>query len=219
MAGVFLAMLSVAIQGLGAFTYDGRWDRLFRGESGRITSPWDMARSPIAWQIRQRVLHLAVPAIADRHAVVRDHILVVGGPEGSRASFVGEGPLVAGSEATLGDVALEGGARVLLDTVELRAVGDGIFLRVREGARQRRLELRVAGRGRGTLAVSEGGFWNATPRTSTEGASGDFRIRHPYFYPESGGGDLRVTLRAGSVEVRSLALVPPGEPENVIRLQ
>jgi hypothetical protein len=218
MAGVVLALLSVGIQALGAFSYDGRWDRLFRGESGRITSPWDIAASPIAWQIRQRVLHLAVPAIADRHAVLREHVLVVGGTEGSRVAFVGEGPLVTGSELTLGDVALEGGARVLLDTVELRAAGDGIFLRVREGARQRRLELRIAGRGRGTLAVSEGGFWNTTPRTATEVVGGDFRIRHPYFYPESGGGDLRVTLRAGTVEIRSLALVPPGEGENAIRL-
>jgi len=143
---------------------------------------------------------------------------VVGGPEGSRATFVGEGPLVTGAEGRLGDVALEGGARVVLDTVELGAAGDGIFLRVRDGARQRRLQLRIAGRGQGTLAVSEGSFWNTTPRTSTQVASGDFRIRHRYFYPESGGGDLRVTWRAGIVEIRSLALVPPGEPENVIRL-
>lgn len=218
MAGVLLATVSVAVQVLGAFTYDGRWDRLFRGESGRITNPWAVSDSPIVWQISQRVVHLAVPAIADRHAIVREHVLVVGGPEGTRVAFVGEGPLVTGSETTLGDVTLEGGARVLLDTVELRAAGDGIFLRVREGARQRRLELRIAGRGRGTLAVSEASFWNATPRTSTETVSGDFRVRHPYFYPESGGGDLRVTLRSGTVAIRTLSLVPPGEGENVIRL-
>ncbi len=218
MAGMLLAMLSVAIQALGAFSYDGRWDRLFGVAPGRVTRPWDIADSPIAWQIRQRVLHLAVPAIADRHAVLREHVLVVGGPEGSRVTFVGEGPLVTGSETTLGDAALEGSARVLLDTVELRAVGDGILVRVLEGARQRRLELRIAGRGRGTLAVSEGSFWNLTPRTSTQVVGGDFRIRHPYFYPESGGGDLRVRLGSGVVEIRTLSLVPPGEPENVIRL-
>jgi hypothetical protein len=218
MAGVVLATLSVAIQALGALSYDGRWDRLFGGGPGRVERPWDIADSPIAWQLRQRVLHLALPAITDRHAVLREHVLVVGGPEGSRVTFVGEGPLVTGSETTLGDTALEGGARVLLDTVELRAVGDGVLLRVREGARQRRLELRIAGRGQGTLAVSEGSFWNTAPRTSMQVVGGDFRIRHPYFYPESGGGDLRVTLRSGSVEIRSLSLVPPGEPENALRL-
>lgn len=217
-AGVVLAVLSVAIQALGAFTHDGRWDRLFRGESGRITSPWNVADSPIAWHLRRRVVHLAVPAIVDRHAVVRDHVLLVGGTEGSRVTFAGEGPLVTGSETTLGDVVLEGGARVLLDTVELRSVGDGIFLRLRDGARQRRLELRISGRGRGTLEVSEASFWSVTPRTSTEAVSGDFRIRHRYFYPESGGGDLRVTLQSGSVEIRTLSLVPPGDGENVIRL-
>jgi hypothetical protein len=89
---------------------------------------------------------------------------------------------------------------------------------VRDGARQRRLELRISGRGRGTLAVSEASFWSVTPRVSTEVVTGDFRIRHAYFYPESGGGDLRVTLQSGNVEIRALSLVPPGDGENVIRI-
>ena len=67
--------------------------------------------------------------------------------------------------------------------------------------------------------MAEGGFWNPSPRVSPYPVGGSFRIRHPYFYAESGGGDLRVSLKAGSVEIQSVSLVPPGEPENVIRLQ
>jgi hypothetical protein len=217
--GVAVAALSVAIQMLGAFGYDGRWDRLHRGAGGRIVNVWDVVESPIAFQLRERVLHLALPSVADRRVILREHLMVVAGPEGSRVAFAGDRPLVSGAETTLGDVAFLEGARVALDKLELRAPGDGLFLRVPEGARPRRLELRLAGRGRGTLEISEGSFWNASPRLVSQAASGDFRVRHLFFYPESGGGDLRVTLRSGSLDIRSIGLVPPGEPENVIRLQ
>jgi len=230
MPGVVVAVASVAIQALGAFAYDGRWDRLHRDEAGRLAPRvlWDVAESPIAFQLRERALRFAVPAAVDRRLVFREHPLVLAGPSGSRMAFVGPGPtapkgsggpLVTGADSTLGDVILQGGARVVLDKLELRATGDGLFLRVSEGARARRLELRAAGRGQGTLAVAESGFWNPRPRVSPYPVSGAFRLRHPYFYTESGGGDLRVSLKAGSVDIQSVSLVPPGEPENVIRLQ
>jgi hypothetical protein len=46
-----------------------------------------------------------------------------------------------------------------------------------------------------------------------------FSVRHPYYYPESGGPDLLVALGrdAGEAELSSVALVPPNDPENVIR--
>jgi len=46
-----------------------------------------------------------------------------------------------------------------------------------------------------------------------------FRLRLPYYFPESGGPDLRVSLRSGGpIAIESVALVPPDEPENVLRL-
>ena len=221
MPGVLVAVASVAIQALGAFAYDGRWDRIHRDEAGRLPPRvlWEVAESPIAFQLGERALRFTVPTVVDRRLVFREHPIVLAGSSGSRVAFVGPGALVTGAESTLGDVILLGGSKVALDKLELRAPGDGVFLRVSEGARARRLELRVTGRGQGTLTVAEGGFWNPAPRVSPYPVGGAIRLRHAYFYPESGGGDLRLVLKAGSVDLQTVSLVPPGEPENVIRLQ
>jgi hypothetical protein len=56
------------------------------------------------------------------------------------------------------------------------------------------------------------------PQWRDRAVSGSFRLRLPYHYPESGGADLRVALRStGAVALESVALVPPSEPENVLR--
>ena len=45
------------------------------------------------------------------------------------------------------------------------------------------------------------------------------RLQLPYHFAESGGPDLRVTLRSGGrVAIESVALVPPTEPDVVLRL-
>jgi hypothetical protein len=48
---------------------------------------------------------------------------------------------------------------------------------------------------------------------------GSFRIEHPYQYPTSGGPDLAVALGAGGpVELESITLAAPGDPDHPIRL-
>jgi hypothetical protein len=82
----------------------------------------------------------------------------------------------------------------------------------------RRLELRIAGSGSGTLAVGESTFWTST-RWSEKAVRGAFDVRRPWTYADSAGGDIRVASHgSGSVEIESVALVPPGEPDDVIRL-
>jgi hypothetical protein len=89
---------------------------------------------------------------------------------------------------------------------------------VPEGSWPRRLEVRVAGKGQGTLGFGEGDFGKET-RWRDRPVSGSFRLRLPYNYLESGCADLRVTLRSGGpIAIESVALVPPSEPERVIRL-
>jgi len=66
--------------------------------------------------------------------------------------------------------------------------------------------------------VCEGDFGKEA-RWRDRAVSGSFRLRLPYYFPESGGADLRVSLRSGGpVSLESVALVPPTEPEKVIRL-
>ena len=214
-----LAVLSVGVQALGAFAYDGRWDRLHGGPSADASAAvWSVLDSPIAFQAREKTAHLALPGIEGRRLVVRSRVVAPSGTAGSFVSFAKAEPRPAGVDRTIGALRLEGGARVEGGRLELRAVGDGLGFRVHEGAWPRRLELRVAGRGSGTLGIGESAFVRET-RWRERAVAGSFRLRLPYHYSESGGPDVRVSLRAGGpVAIESVALVPPTDPENVLRL-
>jgi hypothetical protein len=82
----------------------------------------------------------------------------------------------------------------------------------------RRLEIRIVGRGTGRICVAESGSGSGT-RWRDETVAGPFRLRVPYYFEDSGGADVRVVLRGnGQVSIESVALVPPTEPEDVLRL-
>ena len=212
-----LALASVAVQALGAITYDGRWDRLHR-EAGGDRATWDVERSPILFQAHERVARMARPGLEGRRLVVRERVVAPAGASGSFLSFAKAVPAPTGVDATMSAVRFEAGARAVAGRLELKAPGDGLGFRVPEGARPRRLEIRIAGRGTGTLGLGEGDFSTET-RWRERAVSGSFRFRLPYYHPESGGADLRVTLRSGGpIAIESVALVPPAEPEDVLRL-
>jgi hypothetical protein len=214
-----LVLVSVGIQVLGAVTYDGRWDRLYRGPGGELgSSAWDVRHSPIPFQARERVARVARPGLEGGRLVVRERVLAPEGATGSFLSFAKTPPAPTGVERTMSAVRLEAGARVASGRLELRAPGDGLCFRVPAGARLRRLEVRVNGQGKGTVGLEESGSANATRRRD-RAVSGSFRLRLPYFFADSGGPDLRLSLRSGGpIAIESVALVPPSEPENVIRL-
>lgn len=216
-----LAAVSIAVQALGAFAYDYRWERLHqRADADRTAALWDARIAPIPFYVRQGVLVLAAPYLKGRQAVVREHPVVLGDTPGSLVTFAGEAPKVAGSETTFEDVHLQRGARVADGRLRLRGRWDALFLRVAEAARIRPLELRIAGRGRGPLYVGERTFWS-DPRYATYSASGTFLVRHPYQYASSGGGDVTVTVGRGNgeVEIEWVALVPPGDPLRPHRIE
>jgi hypothetical protein len=215
-----LAALSVAVQALGAFAYDYRWERL-RQRPVASTHPelWDLTHSPIAYYAARRLVVPTMPAVVDGRVVLREHPIVIAGPRGSRVTFSADALRVEGADETMEDVHEERGARVEGSRLRLRGRYDGLFLRVTPGARSRPLELRLVGEGSGTLYVGERGFWSPSVKWTPYPVSGRFRIRHPYTFATSGGPDVSVTLaRApGTAELESVALVPPNEPEGVIR--
>ena len=219
LGGTLLVVASIAIQALGLVTYDGRWDRLTRDARGGLAAvAWAPERSPLVFQWRERVVRPSLPGLEGKRIVVREHALVRGGESGSFVSFR-EGRLrLTGADATMESLHLEQGARVEGERLLLRSTGDGVAFRVREGARLRHLELRVSGHGQGMLAVAEKGFWKAAS-VHERPVSGTFRLRVPYAFAESGAADLSFALRAGGpLTIDSFSLVPPTEPENVIRL-
>jgi hypothetical protein len=221
--GALLAAVSVSIQLVGAFAYENRWEILHESElrQGGSAALWRVGDSPLALYLRERVAILALPGVREGRAFVREHPIVVLGPTGSQVRFEGGGSLrVEGSEQTLGDVHLQGGARVVEGRAHLKGRRNALFLRVRPGARQRRLELRVQGRGQGPLFVGEQRFDGRPPRWTEYPMRGAFAIRHPYYFAESGGEDLLVAVGKGGGEafIEAAALVPPREPDDVIRL-
>jgi hypothetical protein len=227
LGGVLLGFLSVAIQALGAFSYDLRWERLYQRPAAAETAGddapvadaregsrqraeaalWRIDDSPIAFHFRERVLLLTLPDVADGKVVLRQHPIVPGGEVGSRLRFAGGELRIEATPATFGDVFLQKGARLEGDVAQLRGHWAGIFLRVLPEARLGQQVLKVEGRGRGTLYVGERSFWS----TSTRWATYPIAISHRYFYPESGGSDLVITIgrAAGEADVRAIALTPP----------
>jgi hypothetical protein len=218
---VALAALSVAVQALGAFAYDYRWERLRQRPVASVHPElWDVPRSPIEFYTQRRLVILALPGIAQGKAVVHEHPIVIAGDRGSRVTFAGDRLRVDGAEETMQDVHEERGARVQEGRLRLRGRFDGLFLRVANGARPRPLELRIAGEGTGTLYVGERAFWSESVRWTAYPVNGRFRLRHPYAYATSGGPDVLITLgrAAGSADLTAVSLVPPGEPDDVLRL-
>jgi hypothetical protein len=220
---VVLGVLSVAVQALGAFAYDYRWERLRqRPVSSEHPELWDVPRSPIAFYAGRRLAIFALPGIEEGKAVIREHPVVVGGARGSRVTFAGDRLRVEGTDETMQDVHEDRGARVQDGRLRLRGRWDGLFLRATAGARTRSLELRVDGDGSGTLYVGERSFWSPTVRWTTYPMSGRFHVRHPYVYATSGGGDILITLgrAAGTADVDAVSLVPPSDPDGkVFRLE
>ena len=181
--GPALCALSVGAQALGAFAYDYRWERLYQRGGAAATAGrpelWDVVKSPIVYYARRRVLIFALPAVRNGRALVREHPVVLFGPKGSRAAFgSGDAPVVTGADATFGAAHLQRWARAEAARLRLKGHWDGLFLRVLDDAKKRRLQLRIAGRGQGALSVGERTFWSE-PRWTTYTIYGPFHLRHP----------------------------------------
>ena len=158
-------------------SYDGRWDKLYGAQATRPAAAWDFAKSPIVFHARERVARVAVPGLEGRR--LTSHPRTLFSPRSAAGSFVSFErlpPVPTGADATFDGLRFEGEARFEAGRLALAKDGDGLAFRVREGARPRRLEIRVVGRGQGRIGVAESGGGSGT-RWRDETVSGSFR--HP----------------------------------------
>jgi hypothetical protein len=206
--GTVLTALSVLLQVLGAFRDEARWEAAHGLARRNTAAVWDVAQSPIVFHLRERVFVLALPSLADGRLVICTHPIMIAGPRGSQIHFGRDEMVVDGSPATLAEAHLEGAARVRGDAAVLRSEGSALFLRALPEARVTPQVLEIEGRGSGALLISEGSFWTSFPVVTRRTIAGPFKLQHRYFYPESGGGDVRITAPAGqSVEIVRVRLV------------
>jgi hypothetical protein len=219
LAASVLVVASIGVQALGMLSYDGRWDKLYGASAGaRRAGTWDFEKSPIVFQARERSARVAVPALEGRRLTSRQRVFSPRAAAGSFVSFARLPPAPTGADATFDGLRFEGESRFESGALVLAKQGDGLAFRVRDGARPRKLEIRVVGRGQGRIGVAESGSGSGT-RWRDEAVAGSFRLRFAYFHADSGGPDLRIVLRAGGpLSIESVALVPPSEPEKVLRV-
>ncbi|MCM2257720.1 MAG: hypothetical protein NDJ94_18960 [Vicinamibacteria bacterium] len=172
--GAVAAVASVAVQALGAFAYDTRWDRLHRDDFPAAL--WSWRDGPLAFQMRAGVVILARPRLEGERVVFRELRRTPLGPVGDTVEFAAGGLVVSGERGALCDVHLLRGARVAGPAVELHSNFAGIGFRLREAEPD--AALCIEGEGQGTLYVSEASAFDR-PRWTSYEVAGPFVVSHP----------------------------------------
>ena len=222
LAGTALALLSVGVQALGAFAYDYRWERLYQREGNPTAALWEVARSPIFFYV-QRGRPAPRPSRASRGQGHRARASPAAlRARRARGSIFARRPAArrrarSARSATSCSSAGPGSRATVCGCA---AVWTRVFFRVREGARPRRLEVRVEGRGRGNLYVGERAFSSDATKWTAYPMNGAFRVRHPYeFKPRAAPTFACPWARTAAKPTSSaVSLVSPSEPTDVIRL-
>jgi hypothetical protein len=127
-AGAALAAISVAIQLLGGWTYDYRWERLHQRGREFEAALWSWPESPIAFAVREGVLIQGTPSAEGRRLRLQLRRFVPFGPEGSTVEATASGLRIGGS-ALVHHVRLERGARITDGRITLTHPGDALAFR------------------------------------------------------------------------------------------
>jgi hypothetical protein len=147
--GVVLGAVSVAVQLVGGFTYDYRWERLHQRGQEFNQALWSWRDSPVAFALREGVIVQGQPQVEGRRLRLPVRRFVPFGPEGSTIEGTHEGLRISGAHL-LRDVRLERGARMAESWIVLAHPADALAFRVIEAAER---ELRIVGSLDGTLRI------------------------------------------------------------------
>ena len=186
--GALLGLVSLAIQLLGGWTYDYRWERLHQRGQEFDSALWSWAGSPLAFAVREGVVTQGVPELDGRRVRLRLHRFVPFGPEGSTIEGTPTGLRIGGA-ALVRDIRLERGARMAGGWISLSHPGDAVAFRTGPSSVR---TVRLIGSLQGLLRID-----TALGSTSIP-SSGDFDLNVPLALAP---GD-EVYLRAEAGELR-----------------
>ncbi len=187
--GALLGLVSLAIQLLGGWTYDYRWERLHQRGQEFGPALWSWTDSPLAFAVREGVVTQGFPELDGRRVRLRLHRFVPFGPEGSTIEGTPGGLRISGT-ALVRDVRLERGARMSGGWISLSHPGDAVAFRTGWSSVR---TVRLIGSLHGLLRID-----TALGSTSIP-SSGDFDVSVPLalapgdeVYVRAETGDLRL---------------------------
>lgn len=190
--GAATAALSVAVQALGAFAYDHRWQRLHREDFE--TAVWSWPDGPLAFHLREGVVILGRPRLDRDRVVIEELRRAPLGPRGDVVRVVAGWWRVSGVPA-LSDLYLARAARLDADAMLLSHNRDAVGFRVRDAR-----VLLLEGSGDGPLYVRESRPWGE-PRWTSYPTAGPFRIEHR-LGPDPRASEVAVTTAQGGATLR-----------------
>ena len=194
--GALLGLVSLAIQLLGGWTYDYRWERLHQRGQEFDSALWSWTDSPLAFAVREGVVTQGVPELEGRRVRLRLHRFVPFGPEGSTIEGTPTGLRVSGP-ALVRDVRLERGARMAGGWISLSHPADAVAFRTGPSGLR---SVRLIGSLRGLIRID-------TPLGSTSlPSSGDFDITVPLSLAP--GEEVSVRAETGELRLARIEVSP-----------
>ena len=191
-SGALLGGLSIAIQLLGGWTYDYRWERLHQRGLEFDAALWSWRDSPIAFALREGVVVQGSPVVEGRRLRLALRRSTPFGASGSVIESTPRGLRISGA-SLVRDVRLERGARLSSGWISLAHPGDAVAFRAETGGSR---VLHLVGSLQGTLAVGTQSGSISTP------LAGDFDLQIPLVLES--GEDVFVRAAVGELRLARL---------------
>lgn len=192
-AGAVLGAFSIAVQLLGGWTYDYRWERLHQRGLAFDAALWSWADSPLPFALREGVVIQGMPAVDGRRVRLVARRSTPLAPPGSVIEGTPEGLRISGPPL-LRDGRLERGARVASGYMSLAHPGDALAFRAASGGER---ILHLVGSLRGTLTVDTRSGSIGTP------LDGSFDLEIPLSL--EAGEDVFVRAAVGELRLARLS--------------
>lgn len=199
--GALLGTISIAIQLLGGWTYDYRWERLHQRGQEFDEALWSWTDSPLAFAVREGVIIQGTPVLEGRRVRLRQYRSTPFGPRGSVIEATPFGLRISGPPLAR-DVRLERGARMAGEGIALSHPADALAFRVGSGGAG---SVRIVGSLQGVLRIE------APSGTVSISSSGAFDLTVPIQL--AAGDDVFVRAESGDLRLARVEALSSGAGE------